>query len=96
MTCIKNCKPCKAREGYLCHGDFFSSGKYMEIITTFDIDAYNKIESVKHLLDPNTINILKVLICDSERFGYFTELEIIDVLDEISSKLSDDNKGAFL
>ena len=94
MTCARKCKPCTAREGYLCHGDFYTNGEYEAIMNYFNIhgDTYlDKTDSVENLLDSNTIQIMKCLICDSEKFDYFTEMEIINVLDEIISRLSNDN-----
>jgi len=94
MTCSNECNPCRARENYVCHGDFFTTGAYANIIEYFDIHGVSfnqKIDSVKIQLDINTIQILKALICDSNRWDYTTNMEIIGLLDEIISQLSNDN-----
>ena len=94
MSCSENCTPCKARENYICHGDFFTTGAYASLIEYFDIHGVSfnqKVDSVKPQLDVNTIQILKVLICDSNRWDYSTNMEIMYLLDEIMSRLSNDN-----
>ena len=94
MSCSENCTPCKARENYICHGDFFTTGAYASLIEYFDIHGVSfnqKVDSVKPQLDVNTIQILKVLICDSNRWDYSTSMEIMYLLDEIMSRLSNDN-----
>lgn len=88
---------CIAPEGWVCmkSGDFFTTGEWANLREYFDIHGVSfnqKIDSVKQLLDPNTILILKVLICDSNRWDYPTSMEIMFLLDEIISKLSTDNK----
>ena len=95
MTCSENCNPCKARENYICHGDFYTTGEYASILNEFQIHGVTfnqKVDSVKESLDPNTIQILKALICDSNRWIYSTDMEIVHLLDEILSRLSTDNK----
>ena len=44
-----------------------------------------KLDSVVSKIDVDTVNLLKVLICDSNRWDYPTSMEIICLLDEISS-----------
>ena len=86
MSCSKNCEPCKARQNYICHGDFLTTGEYASIIEHFDIHGVSfnqKVDSVKPLLDVNTIQLLKVFICDSNRWDYTTTMEIMYLLDEI-------------
>ena len=98
MTCGE-CRPedCIAHEGWGCkrQGDFFTTGEWANLREYFNIHGVSfnqKIDSVKQLLDLNTILILKVLICDSNRWDYPTSMEIMFLLDEIISKLSTDNK----
>lgn len=99
MSCGQ-CKPedCIAPKGWVCKdsGDFFTTGDYSNSLTEFDIHGvtYNqKIDSVADKLDQDTIRILKVLICDSNRWDYPTSMEIVFLLDEILSRLSFDNKN---
>ena len=96
MTCMENCEVCKANPGYICHGDFYTTGDYANLIKEFDIHGVSfnqKIDSVTSKLDVDTIRILKVLICDSNRFDYTSSMEIMFLLDEIISRLSDDNNS---
>ena len=96
MTCMENCNPCKARPNYICHGDFYTTGEYGSILNEFGIHGVTlnqKIDSVKELLDENTLKIIKVFICDSNRWPYSTDMEIVFLLDEIISRLSDDNNS---
>ena len=98
MTCGE-CRPedCIAPEGWVCmkSGDFFTTGEYSRTIKEYDIHgvSYNQeIDSVASQLDVDTIRILKVLICDSNRWNYPTVMEVMFLLDEIMSRLSTDNK----
>jgi hypothetical protein len=96
---MENCEVCKANPGYVCHGDFYTTGEYAAIIKDYDIHGVNlnqKIDSVKPLLDLDTILLLKVLICDSNRFDYPTSMTIMFLLDEIISKLSNDNNESII
>ena len=96
MTCMENCQPCKANPGYVCHGDFFTTGEYSALIKDYDIHGVTlnqKIDSVKPLLDLDTILLLKVFICDSNRFDYSTSMTIMFLLDEVISRLSNDNNS---
>ena len=96
MTCMENCEVCKANPGYICHGDFYTTGEYSSLIKEFDVHGVSfnqKIDSVASDLDVDTIRILKVLICDSNRFDYPTSMEIMFLFDEIISRLSTDNKN---
>lgn len=88
---------CVAPEGWVCmkSGDFFTTGEYSRSIKEFDIHGVSfnqEIDSVSSKLNLDTIRILKVLICDSNRWDYPTSMEIMFLLDEIISKLSTDNK----
>ena len=99
MTCMENCEVCKANPGYICHGDFYTTGDYANLIKEFDIHGVSfnqKIDSVASKLDVDTIRILKVLVCDSNRFDYTTSMEIMFLFDEIISKLSTDNKNSYV
>ena len=87
---------CVAPEGWVCmkSGDFFTTGEYSRTIKEHDIHGVSfnqEIDSVASKLDVDTIRILKVLICDSNRWDYPTTMEIMFLLDEIISKLSTDN-----
>lgn len=79
-------------------GNFYSTGEYSSTIDFFDIHgaSFNqKVDSVKMLLDSNTIQILKVLLTDNEApvdIDYKTGLDIVYLLDFIQSRLSNDNK----
>ena len=99
MSCSRECTPCEANEGYVCHGDFFTTGEYAAIIKDYDVHGVTlsqKIDSVKPLLDLDTILLLKVLICDSNRWDYTTSMEMMFLLDEIVSRLSNDNKNSYV
>ena len=95
MSCSENCNPCKARENYICHGNFYTTGEYAKTVEYFDIHGVSfnqKVDSVKHLLDYNTIQILKVLLQDNEHpYSTWHALEVIYALDIIQSRLSTDN-----
>lgn len=94
------CKPeeCIAPEGWVCKdsGDFYTTGEYARTIDQFDIHGVSfnqKVDSVKHLLDYNTIQILKVLLQDNEHpYSTWHALEVIYALNIIQSRLSNDNK----
>ena len=99
MTCMENCEVCKANPGYVCHGDFYTTGEYASLIKEFDVHGVSfnqKIDSVASGLDVDTIRILKVLICDSNRFDYPTSMTIMFLLDEIISRLSNDNNESII
>ena len=80
-------------------GNFYSTGEYSSTIDFFNIHrvSFNqRIDSVKMLLDSNTIQILKVLLTDNEapcELDYPTSLQIVQTLDFIQSRLSNDNKN---
>ena len=80
-------------------GNFYTTGEYARTVQFFDIHGVSfnqKVDSVKSLLDHNTIQILKVLLTDNDAPGdidYKTELNIVHVLDIIQSRLSNDNKS---
>ena len=91
MSCSENCKPCKAHPGFICHGDFITTGEWSKLVEYFDVHGVSfnqKIDSVRFQLDVNTIQIMKVLICESNWWDYTTTMEIIHLLDEIISRLS--------
>lgn len=100
MSCGQ-CKPedCIAPEGWLCKdsGNFYTTGEYARTVEFFDIHGVSfnqKVDSVKHLLDYNTIQILKVLLQDNEHpFSTWHALEVIYALDIIQSRLSTDNNS---
>ena len=96
MSCSEKCNNCKARPNYICHGDFFTTGEWVTLIEYFGItgDTFNqKVDSVAPQIDVNTLQILKVLICESNNWDYSTSMEIVHLLDEILSRLSkNDNK----
>ena len=100
MSCGQ-CKPedCIAPEGWLCKesGNFYTTGEYSRTVEFFDIHGVSftqKVDSVKHQLDYNTIQILKVLLQDNEHpFSTWHGLEVIYALDVIQSRLSTDNKS---
>lgn len=100
MSCGQ-CKPedCIAPEGWLCKdsGNFYTTGEYARTVEFFDIHGVSfnqKVDSVKHLLDYNTIQILKVLLQDNEHpFNTGHALEVIYALDIIQSRLSTDNNS---
>lgn len=97
MTCSENCEPCTARPGFVCHGDFITTGEWASLVEYFDVHGVSfnqKVDSVKLQLDINTIQIIKVLICESNWWDYSTTMEIIHLLDKIiDSRLSNDNKN---
>ena len=81
-------------------GNFYSTGEYSSTIDFFDIHGVSfnqKVDSVKMLLDSNTIQILKVLLTDNEApvdIDYKTGLDIVYLLEFIQSRLSNDNKNS--
>ena len=97
MTC-NQCKPetCTAPVGYVCKdsGNFYTTGEYASTINFFNIHGVSfnqKVDSVKSLLDSNTIQILKVLLTESDapaEMDLETSLNVIATLDFIQSKLS--------
>lgn len=97
------CKPedCIAPAGWVCKdsGNFYTTGEYANTIKEFDIHGASfiqKVDSVKHLLDNDTIQILKVLLQDNEHpFTTYHALEVIYALDIIQSRLSTDNNNSY-
>lgn len=95
MSCHE-CEICLAPEGYVCQdsGNFYTTGEYHQTIEFFNIHGVSfnqKIDSVKHLLDSNTIQILKVLLQDIDapcQLDLENSLNIIATLELIQSKLS--------
>ena len=100
MNCGQ-CKPedCIAPKDWLCKdsGNFYTTGEYARTVEFFDIHGVSfnqKVDSVKHLLDYNTVQILKVLLQDKEHpFSNYHALEVIYALDIIQSRLSNDNNS---
>ena len=98
MSC-GSCPTCNENSRWVCRkeGNFYTTGEYANIIEFFDISGVTlnqRIDSVKMLLDSNTIQILKVLLVDIDapvKFDYETELDIVHLLDFIQSRLSNDN-----
>ena len=78
-------------------GNFYSTGEYSRTIDYFDIHGVSfnqKVDSVKSLLDHNTLQILKVLLTESEaptELDLKTSLNVVATLDFIQSRLSNDN-----
>ena len=101
MSCGQ-CNPddCIAPKGWVCpeSGDFYTTGEYSSIINFFNIHGVSlnqKIDSVKHLLDYNTLQILKVLLQDIEapaQLDYLTTVNVCKTIDIIQSRLSNDNE----
>lgn len=105
MSC-NQCLPedCIAPKGWLCKdsGNFYSTGEYSRTIEYFDIHGVSfnqKIDSVKHLLDYNTLQIMKVLLQEVDapaELDYPTSLNVVATLELIQSRLSNDNKKAII
>ena len=100
MSCGQ-CSECIAPEGWVCResGNFYTTGEYSHTIEFFNIHGVSfnqRIDSVKHLLDNNTLQILKVLLQDIDapfKLNLPDTLDIIATLDLIQSRLSkNDNK----
>lgn len=95
MTC-NSCEKCIAPEGWVCKdsGNFYTTGEYSRTIDYFDIHGVSfeqKVDSIKSLLDTNTIQILKVLLTESDapaKMDLETSLNIVHTLDFIQSRLS--------
>ena len=100
MSCNLCKEFCNENTRWVCRkdGNFYTTGEYSRTIDYFNIHGVTlnqKIDSVKHLLDSNTIQILKVLIVDIDcpaQFDALTELQIVEALNFIQSRLSTDNK----
>ena len=81
MSCGQ-CNPddCIAPKGWVCKesGDFYTTGEYSSTINFFNIHGVSlnqKIDSVKELLDYNTLQILKVLLFPN-RLSVYTQLSM--------------------
>ena len=100
MSCRSNCNPCIAPEGWVCKdsGNFYSTGEYSRTVEYFNIHGVSfiqKIDSVKELLDFNTLQILKVLLQEIDapaNLDLQTSLHVVATLELIQSRLSNDNK----
>ena len=101
MTACGSCEKCNLETRWVCRkeGNFYSTGEYSRTLEFFDIHGVSfnqRVESVKMQLDPNTLQILKVLLTDNDapiKFDSFTDLQIVELLDIIQSKLSEDNSS---
>ena len=101
MTC-NTCKPedCIAPEGWVCKdsGNFYSTGEYSRTIEFFNIHGVSfiqKIDTVKELLDFNTLQILKVLLQEIDapaNLDLQTSLHVVATLELIQSRLSNDDQ----
>ncbi len=101
-----NCEPCanetciNPNNNYVCKeaGNFYSTGEYSRTLEFFGIHGVSfkqKVDSVKMQLDYNTLQILKALLTDNEapcELDYLTGLHVVQSLDFIQSRLSNDNK----
>lgn len=100
-TCKKCGAECTTPDGWICRkeGNFYSTGEYSRTIEYFDIHGVSfnqKLDSIKHLLDSNTLQILKVLLQENDaplNIDYKTLLEVYSFLDFIQKTLllSNDN-----
>lgn len=98
MSC-GSCETCNENTRWVCRkeGNFFSTGEYSNTLEYFDIHGVSfnqKVSSVKMQLDNNTLQILKVLLTDNDapiKFDSLTDLQIVELLDIIQSRLSNDN-----
>lgn len=99
MSCGQ-CEICLAPEGWVCRdsGNFYTTGEYSRTIEYFNIHGVSftqRIDSVKELLDHNTLQILKVLLQDIDapcKLDLENTLNIVATLELIQSRLSTDNK----
>lgn len=97
------CDSCNKDTRWICRkeGNFYSTGEYANTVDFFGIFGVSfkqKVDSVKHELDPNTIQILKVLLTDYQapaELDLKTSLDVVATLDFIQSRLSNDNNTAF-
>lgn len=80
-------------------GNFYTDGEYSRIINDYGIHGVSfnqKVDSVKHWLDPITIDILKVLLQEHDApcsLDLKTTLTVIATLEFIQSQLSNDNEN---
>ena len=99
MSCGQ-CETCIAPEGWVCKesGNFYTTGEYANIIEFYKIHGVSfnqKVDSVKELLDYDTLQILKVLLQDIDapaKLGLEATLNIVATIELIQSRLPD-NKG---
>ena len=98
MSCSQ-CSPedCIAPKGWVCKksGNFYTTGEYVRLTEKYNIYGLSfiqRIDSVKHLLDKDTVEIMKVLLQDDDlSYNTFEALQVLEVLDVILSRLSTDN-----
>jgi len=101
MSSCGSCENCNLETRWVCRkdGNFYTTGEYSRTLEFFDIHGVNfnqRLDSVKMLLDPNTIQILKVLLTDNDApvdIDYKTGLDIVQLLDFIQSSLSETDKN---
>jgi len=99
MSCKSNCELCIAPKGWVCKesGNFYTTGEYSHTIEFFNIHGVSfkqKVDSVKHLLDYNTLQILKVLLQEVDApadLDLKTSLNVVATIEIIQSMLSNDN-----
>lgn len=99
MSCKTNCEPCIAPKGWVCKnsGNFYTTGEYSRTIEFFNIHGVSfiqKVDSVKELLDFNTLQICKVLLQEVDApadLDLENSLKIVASLELIQSRLSNDN-----
>lgn len=99
MSGCGSCQTCNENTRWVCRkeGNFYSAGEYSRTLDFFNIHGVSfnqRVDSVIMLLDSNTIQILKVLLTDNDapiKFDSLTDLQIVELLDIIQSRLSNDN-----
>ena len=95
-----SCVKCNDDTRFTCRkeGNFYTTGEYSRTLEFFNVHGVSfnqKVESVKMLLDNNTLQILKVLLTESDapcKLDLETSINIVATLDLIQSRLSNDNK----
>ena len=100
MNSCGSCVKCNDDTRFTCRkeGNFYTTGEYSRTLEFFNVHGVSfnqKVESVKMLLDVNTLQILKVLLTESDapcKLDLETSLNIVATLDLIQSRLSNDNK----
>lgn len=102
MNSCGSCADCNLETRWVCRkdGNFYTTGEYSRTLDYFGIQGVTfnqRLDSCKMQLDTNTIQILKALLVDIDApqdFDYETELQIVQLLDFIQSKLSEDNNNS--
>lgn len=67
----RSCEPCNVNNEFVCKesGNFYTTGEYHRITSKYNITGdslYEQIQSVKTVLDYDTLEILKVLLQDND------------------------------